>query len=76
VNVFGGGSLGAGGRRMKGGRQVEPEHDPQRLLMRTVTGWRDWGEWQREALTAMLACAAGRTYAAPLCPFGRPFGGG
>jgi hypothetical protein len=39
-------------------------------------GWRVSGGWRRQALTAMLACAAGRTGAAHLRLFLRLRGGG
>jgi hypothetical protein len=40
-----------------------PVTDARLALVRA--GWRASGGWQRQALTAMLACAAGRTDAAP-----------
>jgi hypothetical protein len=47
---------------------------PERMLVRA--DWRASGGWRREELTAMLACAAGRRDAAPLCLPKGPLGGG
>jgi hypothetical protein len=47
--------------------EAGPERDARRTLVRAV--WRASGGWQRQVLTAMLACAAERRDGAPLCLF-------
>ena len=61
----------AGERREAG---VGPEGDTRRVLVRA--GWIGSSGWRKEALTAMLACDAGRIYAAHRCLSFRQVGGG
>ena len=60
------------GERREAGTGLE--RDTRRVMV--WAGWRVSGGWRREALTAMLACAAGRTDAAHLSLIYLPRGGG